>query len=99
MATRTRRITWDRLSRLRRLRRFQNITTLGLVVLGPVLALVTYLVMGPLDQGAASNVLRMVLLADLIYIIIVAALRLAESIVGMTEASMTRSPSIPRTRN
>ena len=42
--------------------------TFCLVVLGPVLALVTYLVMGPLDQGASSNILRIVLLCDLVYV-------------------------------
>ena len=41
MATRTRRITWESLSRLRRLQRVQSAATFGLVVLGPVLALVT----------------------------------------------------------
>ncbi|MFD1158040.1 sensor histidine kinase NtrY-like [Roseovarius aestuarii] len=74
MATRTRRISWERLNQLRRLQRVQNVATFGLVVLGPVLALMTYLVMGPLDQGSSSNVLRIVMLADLIYVIIVAAL-------------------------
>lgn len=74
VAARARKLTWDHVRRLRRLKKFQNAATFGLVVLGPVLALVTYLVMGPLDQGAASNVLRIVLLADLIYVIIVAAL-------------------------
>ena len=74
MATRTRRISWERLSRLRRLQRVQNVATFGLVVLGPVLALTTFLVMGPLDKGSSTNVLRIVLLADMIYVIIVAAL-------------------------
>jgi len=74
VATRTRRLTWDHLVRLRRLQRFQTLATFGLVVLGPVLALATYLVMGPLDRGASSNILRLVLLADMIYVIIVAAL-------------------------
>ncbi len=74
MAIKTRRLTWDNISRLRRLRKLQTAATFGLVVLGPVLALMTYLVMGPLDQGASSSTLRIVLLADLIYVIIVAAL-------------------------
>ncbi len=74
MATRTRSISWEGLSRLRRLRRVQTVATFGLVVLGPVLALATFLVMGPLDQGASTHVLRIVLLADLVYVIIVAAL-------------------------
>lgn len=44
------------------------------MVLGPVLALLTYLLMGPLDQGSASNALRLVLLADLVYVLMVAGL-------------------------
>ncbi|MFK7938185.1 MAG: ATP-binding protein [Roseovarius sp.] len=74
VASRTRKLSWDSISRLRRLRKLQNVATFGLVVLGPILALLTYLVMGPLDQGASSSLLRIVLLADLVYVIIVAAL-------------------------
>ncbi len=76
--------------RLRRAKRLQNFATLGLVVLGPVLALVTFLVMGPLDQGAQSNVLRLVLLCDLIYVIAVAALVL-QRVVQMISARRSRS--------
>ncbi len=90
MATRTRRITWESLSRLRRLRRVQSAATFGLVVLGPVLALATFLVMGPLDQGASTNVLRMVLLADMVYVIIVAALVL-QRVVRMVADRRNRS--------
>ena len=60
--------------RLRRLRRVQTAMTLGLVVLGPVLAVVTFLTLGPLNQSASSPSLRLVLLADLVYILVVAAL-------------------------
>ncbi|MEB8388315.1 PAS domain-containing sensor histidine kinase [Rhodobacteraceae bacterium KMM 6894] len=74
MAVGTRKSGWDRIARLRRVKRVQNIATLGLVVLGPVLALVTFLALGPLDQGAQSRALRLVLLADLVYVIMVAAL-------------------------
>jgi len=52
---------WEKLRRLRRQRRVQNAATLGLVLLGPVMALLTYMVLGPLDQGAASPMLRIVL--------------------------------------
>ncbi len=83
-------MTWDSISRLRRLRKLQNVATFGLVVLGPVLALVTYLVMGPLDQGTSSNILRIVLLADLIYVIIVAALVL-QRVVQMITARRKHS--------
>lgn len=66
--------TWDRLLRLRRQRRFQNLTTLGLVILGPVLALSTFLILGPLQEGASSPTLRLILLADLVYALVVASL-------------------------
>jgi two-component system, NtrC family, nitrogen regulation sensor histidine kinase NtrY len=69
--------TWDRLSRLRRQRRVQNAMTFGLVVLGPLLALGTFLVLGPMNQGAASPMLRIILLADFVYVLVVAALVLA----------------------
>ncbi|MEL7089427.1 MAG: HAMP domain-containing protein, partial [Planctomycetota bacterium] len=65
---------WDRVLRLRKQRRFQNAATLGLVGLGPVLAIATYLVLGPAGQGASSVLLRTVILADLVYILLVAGL-------------------------
>lgn len=70
-------VTWNRLVRLGRQRRFQNAATLGLVVLGPLLALATFMALGPLNQGASSPGLRIVLLADLVYILVVAALVLS----------------------
>ena len=51
-----------------------NAGTLGLVVLGPVLVLATYLVLGPFNLGVTSTALRFVLLADLVYVLVVAAL-------------------------
>ncbi|MDO9638635.1 MAG: PAS domain-containing sensor histidine kinase [Pseudotabrizicola sp.] len=68
---------WERLSRLRRQRRVQTATTFGLVFLGPVLAVFTFLTLGPFSQGSNSPALRLVLLADLVYILVVAALVLA----------------------
>ena len=78
MATQTRQSLWPRLRRLRRIRRLRNFATLGLVLLGPVLAVATYLILGPFDQGAASSSLRLILLADLVYVLVVAALVLAQ---------------------
>ncbi|MGB8812375.1 MAG: PAS domain-containing sensor histidine kinase [Paracoccaceae bacterium] len=70
--------TWIiKLSRLRRQRRVQTMMTLGLVVLGPVLAVATFLALGPLNQGASSPWLRLILLADMVYVLLVAALVLA----------------------
>ena len=66
--------TWNKAMRLRRQRRLQNAATLGLVILGPVLAILTLLLLGPLDQGASSVWLRGVLLADLVYVLMVASL-------------------------
>ncbi|MDE3123168.1 MAG: HAMP domain-containing protein, partial [Paracoccaceae bacterium] len=66
--------TLERLTRLRRQRRFQTIATLMLVALAPLLALGTYLVFGPLGHFASSPLLRVVLLGDLIYVLTVAAL-------------------------
>ena len=69
--------TWDRISKLRRQRRWQNAATLGLVVLGPILALGTFVVLGPLGQGSASDALRLILLADLVYFLLLAGLVLS----------------------
>ncbi|ASP21456.1 sensor histidine kinase WalK [Antarctobacter heliothermus] len=81
MATRARSMfrspTWALFTRLRRTRLFQNVVTLLLVALGPVLAIATFLVLGPLDQGATAFSLRLVLLADLVYVLLLAALVLA----------------------
>jgi two-component system nitrogen regulation sensor histidine kinase NtrY len=70
-------VAWDRLLRLRRQRRVQTAMTFGLVFLGPVLAVATFLALGPFNQGAASPLLRLVLLADLVYTLVVATLVLA----------------------
>nr|WP_239479724.1 PAS domain-containing sensor histidine kinase [Actibacterium sp. 188UL27-1] len=61
---------------LRRERRVQNAATLGLVALGPLLAVATFLILAPWGQGVPSTspALRLILLADLVYILAVAAL-------------------------
>ena len=81
---------WDAIARLRRLRRYQNSATLGLVVLGPVLAIATFLVLGPFNQGASAMALRLVLLADLVYVLVVATLVLG-TIARMVAARRARS--------
>ncbi len=65
---------WESLNRWRKLRRVQNIATLSVVALGPVLVLATYVVLGVFEQGASSRILRFVLLTDLIYVLVIAAL-------------------------
>ncbi len=64
------------LARPRR-RQVQTVATIGLVALGPVLVLATWAALGPLNQGVTSPALRLVLLADFIYILLVAGLVLA----------------------
>lgn len=78
MATRSHKFNLERLGRLRRMKRVRNLSTLGLVVLGPVLAMATYLVLGPLGRGANTLSLRLVLLTDLVYVLLIAALVLSQ---------------------
>ncbi|PQO24168.1 PAS domain-containing sensor histidine kinase [Rhodobacteraceae bacterium WD3A24] len=70
----TRQLTLRGLNRLRKTRRARNAATLGLVVLGPLLVLATFLALGPLNQPVSAPGLRLIILADLIYILVVAAL-------------------------
>ncbi|WP_407703775.1 sensor histidine kinase NtrY-like [Tabrizicola oligotrophica] len=72
--------TWVRLARLRRARAYQGALSFGLVFLGPLLAVLTFLALGPYDLGAGSRFLRVVLLADLVYVLVVAALILSRVI-------------------
>ncbi|WP_420795662.1 ATP-binding protein [Celeribacter ethanolicus] len=90
VAQRIGRQSWHRLMRLRRQRRLQNAATLAVFVLGPLLAVLTFLVLGPLDHGPASSVLRGVLLADVVYIIVVAGL-VAQRIASVIAARRAHS--------
>lgn len=64
----------SRLSRLRRQRQMQTAVTLGLVFLGPLMAVLTFLALGPLNLNATSMGLRLILLADVVYVLALAAL-------------------------
>jgi two-component system nitrogen regulation sensor histidine kinase NtrY len=63
-----------RLAKLRRQKQVQAGVTLGLAMLGPALAVVTYLTLGPLNLGASTTALRLVLLGDMAYVLVLAAL-------------------------
>ncbi len=67
-------LNFQRFSRWQRQRHVRNAVTVGLVLMAPILAAITYFVVGPLDQGAASAQLRIVLLVDLVYVLVVMAL-------------------------
>lgn len=82
--------TFKRFNRWRRQRRVQSAATLGLVVLGPFLAILTYSVLGPLDRGASDPALRLILLADLVYMLVVAAL-VMQRIARMISARRNKS--------
>ena len=68
------RMNLSRFSRLRFQRRIATYVNIGLICLAPVLALVTYLILGPIDQGRESNLLRVILLCDLLYLLALTSL-------------------------
>ncbi|MFD1913434.1 sensor histidine kinase NtrY-like [Halodurantibacterium flavum] len=70
-------LTWQQIDRLRRMRRVQNGLTLGLVLLAPVLVAATLYAFGPFGRGTSSMALRLIVLADLVYILLVATLVLS----------------------
>ncbi len=78
MATRAQNGPILSINRWRKSRKLRSIGSLGLVVLGPILTLATYLVIGPFDLGATAPTLRLILLADLVYVLVVAALVLSQ---------------------
>ena len=82
--------TWAGFVRLRHLKRVQNAMTFGLVFLGPLLVVGTFLALGPLNQGSNSLALRLILLADFVYILIVATLVMAR-VVRMISARRSQS--------
>ncbi len=90
MADTIRRPVWEGLLRLRRRRGAQTVASFGLIVLGPLLTLATFAVLGPLDQGASDAGLRAVLLADLVYVLVVATLVLS-ALARMVAARRARS--------
>ncbi|WP_273688849.1 sensor histidine kinase NtrY-like [Ketogulonicigenium vulgare] len=79
-----------RFSRWRRRKRVQTFVTLSIVVLGPLLVGLTWWVMGPLDRGVNAPSLRGVILADIVYIMVIAGLVL-QRIVRMLAARRARS--------
>ena len=78
MATRSHKFTLEHLDRLRRLKRVRTLFTFGVVMLGPLLALATYLVLRPSEGVTNTPSLRLIVLADLVYVLVVAGLVLAQ---------------------
>ena len=71
-------------------RKFRNWLTLGLVVLGPLLILATFVVLGGLDESGTQTFLRAVVLADIVYVITIAGL-IAGRVARMISARRKRS--------
>lgn len=65
---------WDRVYAIARSRTIWTAARLGLVILGPILAVLTFLTLGPFRMGAASPMLQLVITLDLLYVLVVAAL-------------------------
>jgi len=81
---------WERLSTLRKQRRVQAWATIALIAAGPVLALATYVALGPFAEGASSSTLRLVLLADFVYFLLLAGL-IVTRLAAMIAARRARS--------
>jgi len=77
-------------SRWRRLRGVRNAATVLLVMLAPVLVILTITALRPLDQTGRAEVLRLILLADIIYVLVVAAL-VASRVFAMIVARRAKS--------
>lgn len=71
-------------------RQVQTWLTLALVVLGPVLVVLTFLTLGVRGPAGSQSLLRAVLLADLIYILLIAAL-VVRRVTAMISARRARS--------
>jgi two-component system nitrogen regulation sensor histidine kinase NtrY len=83
-------LNFKRFSRWQRQRHVRSAVTATLVVLAPVLAAATYFVVAPMNQGAASTPLRVILLVDLIYVLVVMALVMGQ-VVRMVAARRAKS--------
>ncbi len=80
---------WDGIDRRLRQRRYRNGITVFLSVLGPILMLLTFLALGSLDE-VADSVLRIVLLTDFIYVLLIAGL-VGQRIASMISARRRKS--------
>ncbi|MEC9103969.1 MAG: PAS domain-containing sensor histidine kinase, partial [Pseudomonadota bacterium] len=66
-------LSWDRLARIRLPREWRGALTWGMALAGLALAAATLAIMGPFGRGLQGQALRLVLLADLTYLILIIA--------------------------
>ena len=79
-----------RLDRVSSSRAVRNITTLALVILGPVLIVLTFVFFGAFDRPGDPQLLRYIVLADLVYTLVIAAL-VSRQVVRIIAARRRRS--------
>ena len=77
-------------SRWRRSRRVHNASTVILVLLAPILVILTITALRPLDQTGRTDVLRLILLANITYILTIAVL-VSSRVVSMIAARRAKS--------
>ena len=77
-------------ARWRRRRSVRNASTAVLVLLAPILIILTITALRPLDQTGRTEVLRLILLVDLIYVLIIASM-VASRIFTMVAARRAKS--------
>ncbi|MBL4748995.1 MAG: PAS domain-containing sensor histidine kinase [Amylibacter sp.] len=80
----------NRFNRWRKQRRVQTALTLSLVGLGPVLLLITVFILNSFGNQIAPSLLRGILLADFVYVLLIAAL-VAQRIMQMIAARRAKS--------
>ncbi len=83
-------INMSAFSRWRKRRSVRNASTIVLVLLAPILILLTISALRPLDQTGRTEILRLILLADIIYVLIIASL-VASRVFTMVAARRAKS--------
>lgn len=81
---------FTRLERVNRSRVVRNTTTLALVILGPFLVVATFVFFGAFDRPGDPQLLRYIILADLVYVLVIAAL-VSRQVVRIIAARRRRS--------
>jgi len=78
------------LERLRRNALLRSVITLSLIALGPVLVVLTFLFFGAFDLPGNTQMLRLIVLLDLVYVLLIAAL-VSRQVVRIIAARQRRS--------
>lgn len=84
------RSSFIRLERVNNSRAVRSTTTLALIILGPVLVVATFVFFGAFDRPGDPQLLRYVALADMVYVLVVAAL-VSRQVVRIIAARRRRS--------